>query len=100
MSQCSFPLSRGIRADTRNRTGVSTVPRWCNYRLYDNCLFVPLTGFEPAHSDFKPDTTANYVTRAFVPLPRFELGHYASKAHTTANYVIEANKITEESLEE
>jgi hypothetical protein len=65
--------------------------RMCNYQLYDNCFFVPPTGFEPAHSGFKPDTTANYVTGAvFVPLPRFELGHYASKAHTTTNYVIEA----------
>ena len=61
---------------------------------------VPQTGLEPAHSDFKPDTTANYVTGAFilVPPPRFELGHYASKAYTTANYVMEAD-ITEESPE-
>ena len=63
--------------------------------------FVPQTGLEPAHSDFKPDTTTNYATGAFnlfVPLPELESGHYASKAHTTTNYVIEAN-ITEESLE-
>ena len=56
-------------------------------------IFVPQTGLEPAHSDFKPDTTTNYVTGAFnlfVPLPELESGHYASKAHTTTNYVIEA----------
>lgn len=89
-----------FRADTQNRTGVSSVPRMCNYQLYDNCFLcryldsnqdlppmfwgrasltqyrnlVPPTGFEPAHSGFKPDTTANYVTGAVCSSSRPYMG--------------------------
>ena len=67
--------------DTRNRTGVSSVPRTCNHRLYDNCLFCSGTWNQTKTLGKDPYALSLDYTAIFVLRPGVEPRTRAYKAH-------------------